>query len=369
MKMTWRWFGDADSVRLEQIAQIPCVRGIVGTIEDIPVGAVWTLERLLAYKAQVEAAGFTLDVIESIPVAEAIKLGLPERDSLIDAYCESIRNMGRAGIPILCYNFMPVFDWMRTEMIYNLPDASVVTRYVNAAMLAYDLSQGMETRVAWTKGFSGDEIQTALREYEQIDEEALLENFAYFLRRIVPVAEESGVYLALHPDDPPWSILGLPRIVCNAASIQRVLDVIDSPHHGLTFCTGSLGTLEENDLPAMVRQFAPRIRFVHMRNVLRTGAQDFYEVAHPTECGSVDMGAVMQALVEIGYSGPIRPDHGRRIWNEVVPRTGYGLYDRALGAMYLHGLYQGVLQARKAQTSSSGIENFGDMSQIGSLGK
>lgn len=347
MKMTWRWFGEADTVKLEQIAQIPCVRGIVGTLEDMPVGAVWSLERLLAFKAQVEAAGFTLDVIESIPVAEAIKLGLPERDRLINAYCESIRNMGRAGIPILCYNFMPVFDWMRTEMIYHLPDASAVTRYVEAAMLAYDLSLGMETRVAWTTGFSGEEIQAALKQYEDIGEDALFENFAYFLRRVVPVAEEFGVYLALHPDDPPWSILGLPRIVRNTASIQRILDVIDSPHHGLTFCTGSLGTLEENDLPAMVRQFASRIRFVHMRNVRRTGKHDFYEVAHPTECGSIDMGAVMQALVDIGYSGPVRPDHGRRIWNEDVPRTGYGLYDRALGAMYLHGLWQGIEQERK----------------------
>jgi mannonate dehydratase len=349
MKMTWRWFGEADSVKLEQIAQIPCVRGIVGTLEDMPVGEVWTLDRLLAFRVQVEAAGFTLDVIESIPVAEAIKQGLPERDSLIDAYCESIRNMGRAGIPVLCYNFMPVFDWMRTEMVYHLPDASIVTRYADAAMLAYDLSLGMETRVAWTKGFSGEEIQAALKEYEHIDDDALFENFAYFLRRVVPVAEESGVFLALHPDDPPWSILGLPRIVCDADSIQRVLNVIDSRHHGITFCTGSLGTLESNDLPAMVRQFASRIHFVHMRNVRRTGRQDFYEVAHPTECGSVDMGAVMQALVDIGYSGPIRPDHGRRIWNEDVPRTGYGLYDRALGAMYLHGLWQGIRQERNAR--------------------
>lgn len=346
MKMTWRWFGQSDSVRLDQVAQIPCVRGIVGTLEDMPVGEVWPLERLLAYKAEVEAAGFTLDVIESIAVAEAIKLGRPERDALIDAYCESIANMGRAGVRVLCYNFMPVFDWMRTEMLYNLPDASVVTQYVEQAMLAYDLTQGMATRVAWTRGFSGDEIRAALDEYTDIDNDALFENFAYFLRRVVPAAEAAGVYLAVHPDDPPWSILGLPRIVCDAASIQRVLDVVDSPHHGLTFCTGSLGTLARNDLPAMVRQFAGRIHFVHMRNVKRTGDQDFYEVAHPSECGSVNMGAVMEALVDTGYTGPIRPDHGRRIWDEDVPRTGYGLYDRALGAMYLHGLWQGVVQGR-----------------------
>ncbi len=342
MKMTMRWFGQPDSVRLEQIAQIPCVRGIVGTLEGMPGDRVWPLEMLLDFKKQVESVGLSLDVIESIPVAEAIKQGLPERDSLIDRYCESIRNLGRAGIGVLCYNFMPMFDWMRTEMVYTLPDHSVVTRYTQAELDAYDLMKGLEARVAWTKGFSGEELQAALQQYTHIDAEVLLEHFAYFLRRVVPAAEEAGVYLALHPDDPPWSIFGLPRIVCDAAGIQRILDIVDSPHHGLTFCTGSLGALADNDLPAMVYQFAPRINFVHMRNVQITGQHDFHEVAHPSECGSVDMAGVMRALVEIGYSGPIRPDHGRRIWNEDVPRTGYGLYDRALGAMYLHGLWQGM---------------------------
>jgi mannonate dehydratase len=342
MKMTMRWFGQNDSVRLDQIAQVPCVRGIVGTLEDMPVGEVWPLEKLRAIKAEVEAAGFTLDVIESIPVAEAIKLGSRERDALIDTYCESIRNMGRAGIRVLCYNFMPVFDWMRTEMTYALPDASIVTAYTHAVMEAYDLAQGFEARVAWAKGFSGEEIQAELKQYEHIDSEALFDNLAYFLRCVIPAAEEAGVYMALHPDDPPWPILGLPRIVCDAAGIQRILDVVDSPHNGLTFCTGSLGTLAANDLPAMARQFGARIHFVHMRNVMRTGDQDFYEVAHPSEYGSVDMGAVMRAFAEMGYAGPLRSDHGRRIWNEDVPRTGYGLYDRALGAMYLQGLWEGV---------------------------
>lgn len=342
MKMTMRWFGDGDSVSLQHIAQVPCVKGIVGTLEGMPVGEVWALEKLLAYKAQVESVSLSLEVIESITVAEAIKLGLPERDGLIEAYCESIRNMGRAGIPVLCYNFMPVFDWMRTEMIYILPDGSVVTGYKQADMEKFNLSRGLETRVAWTKGFSGDELRAALKQYETVDENVLFENLAYFLRRVIPAAEEAGVYLALHPDDPPWPILGLPRIVRDTASIQRILDIVDSPHHGLTFCTGSLGVLESNDLPAMVHQFAGRINFVHLRNVQRTGAQDFYEVAHPSDCGSVDMAAVMRALVEIGYSGPIRSDHGRRIWGEDVPRTGYGLYDRALGGMYLYGLWEGI---------------------------
>ncbi len=355
MRMTWRWFGDADSVKLAQIAQIPVVKGIVGTLEDIPVGEVWSVERIAALKAQVEAAGFTLDVIESIPVAEAIKRGLPERDGLIDAYCESVRNMGRAGVRVLCYNFMPVFDWMRSEMVYHLPDESVVTRYVHADIERFDLSRGLEARVAWARGFTGEELQAALAQYAAIDDDALFDNLVYFLRRVIPAAEEAGVYLAIHPDDPPWSIFGLPRIVRDAASIRRLLDAVDSPHNGLTFCTGSLGTLAANDLPAMVRQFAPRIHFVHLRNVVREGEHDFYEVAHPSACGSVDLGAVMRALVEIGYAGPLRPDHGRRIWGEQVARTGYGLYDRALGAMYLQGLWEGL--RRLTRITSPAVRN------------
>jgi len=347
MKMTMRWFGDGDSVRLEHIAQVPCVRGIVGTLEGMPVDQVWSVETLLAYKSKVESLGLSLDVIESIPVPEAVKLGLPERDHLIDVYCESIRNMGRAGIPILCYNFMPIVDWMRTDMNCVLPDQSVVTAYNHDAMQLFDLSQGLETRVAWAKGYSGEELQAAIKQYEMIDDNALFDNLAYFLRRVVPVAEEAGVLMALHPDDPPWTILGLPRIVRDAASIQRIIDITESRHNGLTFCTGSLGIWEANDLCAMVRQFASRIHFVHLRNVRRMGKQDFYEVAHPSENGNVDMAAVIRTLIDIGYSGPIRPDHGRRIWGENVPRTGYGLYDRAMGVMYLYGLWQGIEEERK----------------------
>ncbi|MBZ0305211.1 MAG: mannonate dehydratase [Anaerolineae bacterium] len=344
MKMTMRWFGESDHIPLRHIAQIPCVRGIVGTLEGLPVGEACALEQLQALKAQVESYGLSLEVIESIAVPEAVKIGLPERDALIDAYCQSIRHMGQAGIRVLCYNFMPVFDWMRTDMAFYLPDGSMVTGYQHQAMLDYDLSQGLESRVAWAKGFTGTEISEIQQQYAAIGRDTLFENLAYFLRRIVPVAEESNVYLALHPDDPPWSVFGLPRIVGTADDIQRILDMADSPHNGLTFCTGSLGTAAANDLPAMVHQFADRIHFVHLRNVKLTGERDFYEVAHPSENGSVDMRAVIRALIDIGYSGPVRPDHGRKIWDEVVPRTGYGLYDRALGAMYLYGLWQGQLE-------------------------
>jgi mannonate dehydratase len=208
-------------------------------------------------------------------------------------------------------------------------------------MLDYDMSKGFEARVAWARGYTGDEVQTILDEYKDIDEEALFNNLAYFLQRVVPVAEESGVLLAIHPDDPPWSIFGLPRIVRDAATIQRILDIVDSPHNGLTFCTGSLGSAKTNDLPAMIRQFAERINFVHVRNVETTAEKSFVEVAHSAKQGNVDMMEVMQALIDIQYAGPLRPDHGRMIWGE-TGRSGYGLYDRALAAMYLHGLWQGL---------------------------
>lgn len=347
MKFTMRWFGSNDTVRLQDIAQIPPVRGIVGTIEHKPDNEVWTLEQISDLKAQVEGYGFTLDVIESIPVPEAIKRGTDERDALIDIYCQSVRNMGRAGVRVLCYNFMPVFDWMRTDLRLQLNDGSWVTGYSHRHMVDYDISRGFENRVAWAHGFTGAELEAALEQYAGIDDERLFENLAYFLRRVVPVAQEAGVLLALHPDDPPWSILGLPRIVRDETTIQRILDIVDTPHNGLTFCTGSLGTLASNNLPAMVRRFADRINFVHLRNVEITDDKSFFEVAHSAASGSVDMRAVIEALVDIGYAGPIRPDHGRMIWGE-TGRAGYGLYDRALAVMYLYGLWQAIRHAKTA---------------------
>jgi mannonate dehydratase len=342
MKMGFRWFGASDSVSLQNIRQIPILRSIVGTMEGKAEDSVWTVEEFQNLKNLVGAHSLSLDVIESIPIAEAIKQGKPERDALIDIFCQSLRNMGNVGIPVLCYNFMPAFDWMRTNLKLELPDGSFVTEYHHEEMLAYDLSKGLETRVAWARGFSAEDLQSVFQDYAAIDENALFENLAYFLNRVIPVAEEVGVHLALHPDDPPWSIFGLPRIVRDAPTIQRILDCVDSPHNGLTFCTGSLGTLPENDLCAMIHQFEGRIHFAHLRNVEIFGEKSFREVAHSAEEGHVKMRDVMQALVDIQYQGVIRPDHGRAIWGEIVPRIGYGLYDRALAAMYLYGLWEAL---------------------------
>lgn len=341
MQMTFRWFGDDDPVPLAHIRQIPQMRGIVGALFDIPVGDVWPLERIQALKQKVESAGLTLPVIESIPVHESIKLGLPERERYIEAYQASIRNLSACGVGVLCYNFMPVFDWVRTELTHPLPDGSNALAYRHDDLSAMDFSGGMPDMPAWANQYDADQLRAIMDAYRAIDDDALFENFAYFLRAVVPVAEEAGVKLALHPDDPPWPVFGLPRIVRDAATIQRIMDAVPSAYNGLTFCTGSLGALQSNDLPAMVRRFAGRIHFVHLRNVKHDSAHDFRESEHPSQCGDVDMLAVVRALVESGFDGAVRPDHGRMIWGE-SGKAGYGLYDRALGAMYLQGLFEAV---------------------------
>jgi mannonate dehydratase len=350
MQMTMRWFGPSDTVTLAHIRQVPSVTGIVSALFEIPVGDVVPLEALRQLQAQVEAVGLRLDVIESIPVHEAIKLGRPDRDRYIENYCQGIRNMGSLGIRVLCYNLMPIFDWMRTDLSMPLPDGSLTMSYEEAALSKYDLSQGMPILPVWANRFTPDEFHEIYDEYKAIGEDGLFQNCVYFLKAIVPTAAEAGVNLALHPDDPPWSIFGLPRIVRDQATIQRLLSAVDDSHNGLTFCTGSLGSAAENNLPEMVKAFAGRINFVHMRNVKLTGGRDFYEVPHPSEFGNVDMYAVMSNLVDTGYEGPIRSDHGRMIWGE-TGRPAYGLYDRALGILYLRGLYEGVYRTRHPSDS------------------
>ena len=341
LHMGLRWYGPDDPVTLTNIRQIPGVTGIITALHTLKPGEVWPLDAIQARKADIETAGLSFDVVESIPVHESIKLGKPERDELITAYQESIRNMGAAGIHTLCYNFMPVFDWTRTDLAMLLDDGSTALNYVDNDLARIDLSQGTGGLPGWGDAYSAEQLQSLLADYAEVNAEGLFENLAYFLRAVVPVAEEAGVFMAIHPDDPPWSIFGLPRIVTSAQSLQALLDIVDSPHHGLTFCTGSLGASADNNLPAMIRQFGHRINFVHARNVKLSGTRDFHESQHPSAFGDVNMLAVMREMVEVGYDGPIRPDHGRMIWGE-SGRPGYGLYDRALGAMYLQGLYEAL---------------------------
>jgi mannonate dehydratase len=343
MFMTFRWFGDRDPVTLGKIRQIPGATGIVSALYDVAVGEVWPADRLRHLADTVSDAGMRLAVIESIPVHEDIKLGRPTRDALIDNYAASIRNMQAAGVAVLCYNFMPVFDWMRTDLARAMPDGSTTLAYDDAAAAAIDLSRGTGDLPGWATAYSASELRALLDAYRDVNEERLWENLSYFLERVVPVAEECRVRMALHPDDPPWSIFGLPRIITDAVAIDRLLSLVDRPANGITFCTGSLGVRTDNDIVAMAARFAgmKRIHFAHCRNVRITGPKRFEEVPHPSRFGDVDMAGVLGALRDGGFAGPMRPDHGRMIWGE-RGRPGYGLHDRALGAVYLQGLWEGL---------------------------
>lgn len=343
MQLTFRWFGADDPVSLGNIRQIPGITGIVSALYDIPIGDSWPRDRVEQLASTIDDAGLELAVIESIPVHEDIKLGRPTRDRLIDRYCESIRNIGAVGVRVLCYNFMPVFDWMRTDLAMRLPDGSLTLAFDEAALARIDLSRGTGDLPGWAHAYGGDELAALLSAYRGITDQQLWEHLAHFLECVVPVAEEAGVRLALHPDDPPWPIFGLPRIITGGAALEQVLSLVERPANGLTFCTGSLGSRSDNDLVALARRFAARgrIHFAHCRNVRRTGARSFHEVPHPSAYGDVDVRGVLGVLRENGFRGPMRSDHGRMIWGE-TGRAGYGLHDRALGATYLLGLWEGL---------------------------
>ena len=343
MHMTFRWFGTHDPVSLEYIRQIPGVAGIVSALYDVPVGDAWPRDKVERLAETIDAAGSRLSVVESIPVHEDVKLGRPSRDTLIDNYRESIRAIAAAGVRVLCYNFMPVFDWTRTQLAMPMPDGSTALAYDDDVLSQIDLSHGTGDLPGWAAAYDAASLRALLAAYAKVNEEQLWENLAYFLERVVPVAEEVGVRMAIHPDDPPWPIFGLPRIITDDDALARLTSLVDSPSNGITFCTGSLGADPGNDLPAMARRFGAmgRIHFAHCRNVLRTGERRFHESPHPSRFGSVDMREVLRALRDTGFTGPMRPDHGRMIWGE-QGRPGYGLYDRALGAMYLQGVWEGL---------------------------
>ena len=343
MRMTFRWYGADDPIPLRHIRQIPGVEGVVSALYDVKVGESWPRASLQKLGDTIAAAGLRFAVVESIPVHEDIKLGRPTRDRLIDNYCASVRAMGELGVPVLCYNFMPIFDWTRTDLAMRLPDGSTALAYDDRALARIDLSHGTGDLPGWAAAYDAKALQALLAAYERVDEARLWENLAYFLERVAPEAERAGVRMAIHPDDPPWSIFGLPRIITNGAAFERLVDLVDSPANGVTFCTGSLGADPANDLPAIVRSIGSRgrIHFAHCRNVAITGVRQFHESPHPSRFGDVPMRDVLVALRDTGFAGPMRPDHGRMIWGE-QGRPGYGLYDRALGAMYLQGLWEGL---------------------------
>lgn len=346
MKMSFRWYGSDDKVTLQNIRQIPGMEAIVTAVYDVPVGEVWSRESIGALKKQVEDAGLLFEVIESVPVHEDIKLGKPSRDRYIEHYCENIRRLAEAGIQCICYNFMPVFDWTRTQLDHVLPDGSTSLVYYQEQVEAVNPLQSDSdlTLPGWDASYTRDELKAVVAEYNAMTEEDLWANLTYFLERIIPVAAQCGVNMAIHEDDPCWSIFGLPRIITCEENLDRFLKIVDDPHNGITLCTGSLGCSAENDVVHMAAKYAAmgRIHFVHARNVavLENG---FEERAHLSKCGSLDMYAILKALYKNGFNGYIRPDHGRMIWGE-TGRAGYGLYDRALGAAYLNGLWEAIVK-------------------------
>lgn len=341
MKLSFRWYGPDDPVTLAYIRQIPNMRSIVSAVYDVPAGEVWPRESIAALKRQAEAAGLVFDVVESVPVHEDIKLGRPTRDRLIANYQENIRRLGEAGVKCICYNFMPVFDWTRTQLDKELPDGSTALVYYPEQLEKMDPLTGELSLPGWDASYKKEDLKALFEAYGQLTEEDLWENLRVFLSAVIPVAEEAGIHMAIHPDDPPWNIFGLPRIISSEEKLDRFLKLVDSPANGLTLCTGSLGCSKDNDIYRMIDKYSRmgRIHFMHVRNVKLLPDGGFEESAHFSACGSLDVVRILKILHDNGFDGYLRPDHGRMIWGE-TGRPGYGLYDRALGVSYINGIWE-----------------------------
>ena len=353
MDMTLRWFGPGfDTVSLKQIRQVPGVTGVITTLYDTTPGEVWSRERIRELKNIVEAEGLHISGIESVNIHDAIKVGTSDRDMYIDNYIETLRNLGEEDIHLVCYNFMPVFDWTRTELARKRADGSTVLAYSQAAIDKITPENMFESiskdaNGAILPGWEPErmaKIKELFEMYKDVDDEKLFANLKYFLERIMPVCDEYDINMAIHPDDPAWSVFGLPRIIINLENIKRMMKMVDNRHNGVTFCAGSYGNNRANDLPTMIRDLKGRLHFAHVRNLKFNSDDDFEEAAHLSSDGSFDMYEIMKALYDIGFDGPIRPDHGRMIWDEVA-MPGYGLYDRALGATYLNGLWEAIVKS------------------------
>ncbi len=341
MKLTFRWYGDDDPVTLSHIRQIPQMSGIVSAIYDTPVGEVWSRESIAAMKKKANDNGLAFEVVESVPVHEDIKLGNENAPRLIENYCENVRRLGEAGVKCICYNFMPVFDWLRSELEHAQVDGANALAYDEQTVLAMDPLKGDLSLPGWDSSYTKAQMKDLLNAYAELGEEQLWKNLETFLKAVIPVAKEAGVNMAIHPDDPPWGMFGLPRIITGKKNLERFFNIVPEVNNGLTLCTGSFGANPENDLVDMASSFADRIHFLHLRNIKITGDRQFEEVGHPTDCGSINMYGVAKALVEKGWDGYVRPDHGRMIWGE-TGRYGYGLFDRALGATYIVGLFEAL---------------------------
>lgn len=348
MKMSFRWYGRGnDPIPLSYVRQIPAMEEVVWALHDKAAGELWTEEEIKEEIAYIESQGLKATIVESVNVHEDIKLGLDTRDGYIETYKATLKNLAKNGVKVVCYNFMPIFDWTRTDMFHPLSDGSTALFFDKAKILSIDPQELVDMVEKESHGLTlpGWEPERLARikdlfvAYQGFDDDRLRENFKYFIDAIIPTCEEFDIKMAIHPDDPPFSIFGLPRLVNHVENIDKLLAVNPSVYNGLTFCTGSLGANPANQLVDMIKKYYERIHFMHIRNVRVDANGDFSEVSHRTADGTVDITGVMSVLAEFDYTGYVRPDHGRHIFGEDASnvRPGYGLYDRALGAMYLTG--------------------------------
>ena len=356
MHMSMRWFGpQQDSVTLKQIRQVPGMEGVITALHEIPAGEVWPEEQVAERKAMVEKAGLKVLGIESINVHEDIKYGAANRDMLIDNYIKSLEAVGKNDIHLVCYNFMPVFDWTRTDLALPLEDGSTALAYDGSIIEGLTAEEMFERIANSSNGFEmpgwelsrRDEITAQIKKFQGMSDDELRANFKYFLDAIMPTCEKYNIKMGVHPDDPSYDLFGIPRITKCEEDLVKIARMNSSPLNGFSLCTGSLGSNPDNCLPKIIRnkEIASRIHFAHIRNVLHTGDHQFHESSHVSHTGSLDLYEIVKALVEVGFNGVVRPDHGREIWDEVA-RPGYGLFDRALGATYLIGLEEAIRKSK-----------------------